>query len=335
MILGVVIQVTAIKGSHATLQFIIGRTITGVGNGMNTSTIPTYQAECSRTTNRGLLICIEGGVIAFGTCLAYWIDYGASYASNANLPDLTWRFPIAFQIIFGIILVVGTCFLPESPRWLLTQERHEDAINVIAALNGLETSDPEVQLQHTLIMDSIRASGGMSKTPFSALLTGGKTQHFRRMMLGASSQFFQQVGGCNAVIYYFPILFRDSIGTTQNMALLLGGVNMIVYAISATVSWFIIERAGRRNLFLWGTAGQCLSMVLVFACLIPNGGKGPSSKGAGVGLFTYIAAFGATWLPLPWLYPAEINPLRTRARANAVSTCSNWYVIHSPLSISC
>lgn len=66
MIIGVIIQVTAMKGSNATVQFIIGRIITGIGNGMNTSTIPTYQAECSRSTNRGLLICIEGGVIAFG-----------------------------------------------------------------------------------------------------------------------------------------------------------------------------------------------------------------------------------------------------------------------------
>jgi len=63
-------------------------------------------------------------------------------------------------------------------------------------------------------------------------------------------------------------------------------------------------------------------MVLVFACLIPN--TPSAAKGAAVGLFTYIAFFGATWLPLPWLYPAEINPIKTRARANAVSTCSNW-----------
>ena len=76
---------------------------------------------------------------------------------------------------------------------------------------------------------------------------------------------------------------------------------MIVYAIFATVSWFIIERAGRRNLFLWGTVGQCLSMVLVFACLIP--GTPSAAKGAAVGLFTYIASFGATWLPLPWVSP--------------------------------
>ncbi|ESZ95967.1 sugar transporter [Sclerotinia borealis F-4128] len=320
MIIGVIVQCTAIKGSNATAQFIVGRIITGIGNGINTSTIPTYQAECSRSSNRGLLICIEGGVIAFGTMIAYWIDYGASYGPD----NLTWRFPIAFQIVFGVILIVGTYFLPESPRWLLAKERHEEGVDVIAALSGLENHDPQVQLEKTIIMDSIMASGAATKTPFSALFTGGKTQHFRRMLLGSSSQFFQQLGGCNAVIYYFPILFETSIGTTKNMALLLGGINMIVYSIFATVSWFIIEKAGRRKLFLIGTVGQCLSMVLVFACLIPLNGNGPSAKGAGVGLFTYIAFFGATWLPLPWLYPAEINPLRTRSRANAVSTCSNW-----------
>jgi sugar porter (SP) family MFS transporter len=337
MIIGVIIQVTSMKGHHATAQFIIGRTITGVGNGMNTSTIPTYQAECSRTTNRGLLICIEGGIIAFGTLIAYWIDYGASYGPD----NLTWRFPIAFQIVFGIILIVGTLFLPESPRWLLMKERYEEGINVIAALHGLETTDEEVNFQKTLILDSISASAGSNgnQAGFSELLTGGKTQHFRRVLLGASSQFFQQLGGCNAVIYYFPILFKTSIGTSHNLALLLGGVNMIVYAIFATTSWFIIERAGRRQLFIWGSVGQGLSMVLVFACLIPDHGLGPSAKGAGVGLFTYIAVFGATWLPVPWLYPAEINPLRTRVRANAVSTCFNWLfnftiVMATPVMIS-
>lgn len=76
---------------------------------------------------------------------------------------------------------------------------------------------------------------------------------------------------------------------------------MVVYAIFATVSWFIIERAGRRQLYLWGTVGQGLSMVLVFACLIP--GTPSAAKGAAVGLFTYIASFGATWLPLPWVSP--------------------------------
>lgn len=319
MILGVIIQVSCVKGHKQTVQFIIGRTVTGVGNGINTSTIPTYQAECSKTKNRGLLICIEGGVIAFGTLIAYWVDYGCQYGP----PDLTWRFPIAFQVVFGLVVLLFPIWLPESPRWLLSRDRHDEAIKVIAALRGLHVEDEQTKLEAAVIVDSIRASGHKGGvTPFSALFTGGKTQHFRRMMLGASSQLFQQIGGCNAVIYFFPLLFENSIGETKQMSLLLGGVNMIVYSIFATVSWFIIERTGRRKLFLIGTVGQCLSMVLVMGCLIPD--TPSAAKGAAVGLFTYIAFFGATWLPLPWLYPAEVNPLKTRAKANAVSTCSNW-----------
>lgn len=334
MILGVVIQVTSYPGHVPLAQFIVGRIVTGVGNGINTSTIPTYQAECSRTTNRGLLICIEGGVIAFGTLIAYWIDFGASYGPD----DLTWRFPIAFQVIFGLGIIAGMSFLPESPRWLFMRERYQEGEAVIAALMNEETNSHGVQLQKTLVLDSIRASGQMGKsTPLSAVFTGGKTQHFRRMLLGASSQLMQQIGGCNAVIYYFPILFEKSIGQTHTLSLLLGGVNMIVYSIFATMSWFLIERVGRRKLFLYGTVGQCLSMVLTFACLIP--GTPSAAKGAAVGLFTYIASFGATWLPLPWLYPAEISPIKTRAKANALSTCTNWLfnfliVMVTPVMIS-
>ncbi|RHZ43103.1 uncharacterized protein CDV56_100780 [Aspergillus thermomutatus] len=334
MILGVIIQVTSYPGHVPLAQFIIGRVITGIGNGMNTSTIPTYQAECSRTSNRGLLICIEGATIAFGTLIAYWIDFGASYGS----PDLTWRFPIAFQIVFGLFIIFGMMVLPESPRWLFTRERYEEGEAVIAALMGKEISHHDVQLQKNIILDSIRASGQAGKnTPLSAVFTGGKTQHFRRMLLGCSSQFFQQIGGCNAVIYYLPVLFKNSLNQTGFMSMILGGVNMIVYSIFATFSWFLIERVGRRKLFWWGTIGQCLSMVLTFACLIP--GTPSAAKGAAVGLFTYIASFGATWLPLPWLYPAEISPIKTRAKANAISTCTNWLfnfliVMVTPIMIS-
>merc|ERR1711939_1130147 len=98
--------------------------------------------------------------------------------------------------------------------------------------------------------------------------------------------------------------------------------NMIVYSLFATTSWFAVERVGRRKLYLIGTVGQMLSMIITFGALIP--GTQEAGKGAAVGLFTYIAFFGATWLPLPWLYPAEINPLKTRAKANALSTTQNW-----------
>ncbi|SMQ52139.1 unnamed protein product [Zymoseptoria tritici ST99CH_3D1] len=320
MIIGVIIQIACVPpNGGATAQFIIGRAITGIGNGINTSTVPTYQAECSKSHNRGKLICIEGGTVAVGTMIAYWIDFGALYGPDA----FTWRFPIAFQIFFASIVIIIMLRLPESPRWLLTKDRSDDAATVLAALEGKARDSEPVLLQAAVINEGIKASGHAGGvTPYSALFTNGPTQNFRRMLLGVSSQMMQQLGGCNAVIYYFPILFQDSIGTSHNLALLLGGVNMIIYSIFAMTSMYFVERIGRRKLFLIGTVGQCLSMVLVFGALIP--GTEQAAKGAAVGLFTYIGFFGATWLPLPWLYPAEINPLKTRAKANAVSTVSNW-----------
>ncbi|KAG0636364.1 general substrate transporter [Tuber brumale] len=319
MILGVIIQVTAYVGHQSLAQFVVGRIVTGIGNGMNTSSIPTYQAECAKTKNRGLLICIEGGSIAFGTLISYWLNYGVSFAGG----DLVWRLPISFQVVFALIIIAGMTALPESPRWLLSKDRDEEGTFVIAALNGEAVDSPKTQLEKRVILDSMMATGEIgNKSSFRDLLTNGKTQHLRRVILGASSQLMQQIGGCNAVIYYFPILFESSIGQSRNMSLIMGGVNMVVYAIFATTSWFIIERAGRRKLFLWGTIGQMGAMAITFICLIP--GTQTAARGAAVGLFLYIASFGATWLPLPWLYPAEVNPLRTRGKANAVSTITNW-----------
>lgn len=153
MIVGVVIQVTSMEDHIPLLQFFFGRVITGIGNGMNTSTIPTYQAECSKTSNRGLLICIEGGVIAIGTAIAYWIDFGAHYGP----PDLVWRFPIAFQIIFGIFIIVGMFYMPESPRYLISKNKVEEGEKVLAALAGVEIEDEHTQLQKNLVLDSVRA----------------------------------------------------------------------------------------------------------------------------------------------------------------------------------
>lgn len=119
-----------------------------------------------------------------------------------------------------------------------------------------------------------------------------------------------------------PVLFENSIGLSRTLSLILGGVNATCYALSTLLSFVFVERAGRRKMFLVGTAGQTVAMIITFSCLLAGGTE--NAKGAAFGLFLFIVFFGSTWLELPWLYPAELSPLRTRTRANAISTSTNW-----------
>lgn len=317
IILGTVLS-TAAFGPHWGLgQFVIGRVITGLGNGMNTATIPVWQSEMSKAHNRGFLVNLEGSVIAIGTFVAYWIDFGLSYVNSS----VQWRFPVAFQIVFAAIVMVGMWRLPESPRWLLSHHRQEEAREVLGSLNAVESNDELVDAEVKVIVDAITRTG--QQLGFKELFTHGKTQHFRRMLVGASTQFFQQLTGCNAAIYYSTVLF-ENMGQDRRMSLVMGGVFSTVYALATIPSFFMIERVGRRNLFLIGALGQGCSFIIAFGCLI-NPTK-QNSKGAAVGLFLFIVFFAFTILPLPWIYPPEINPMKTRTAAASISTCTNWIV---------
>ncbi|GAA5862734.1 hypothetical protein JCM3774_001900 [Rhodotorula dairenensis] len=312
LIIGVVIQITAFRGSWAGGQFIIGRIVTGLGTGFETSTIPTWHAECAKAHSRGFAVFIEAAMISTGTMIAYWIDFGFSYLDNSA----SWRVPIALQCIFAVALVALVTFLPESPRWLVSKGHYAEAQKVIAALEPAPYNDAAVVLQLKVINDSLE---GQTRQRKRDLITNGPTQHARRMLLGASSQFFQQVGGCNAVIYFSTPIFEEYLGLGRKLSLILGSVLATVYAMSACISFPLVDKAGRRKLFFIGTWGQALSMFLIMP------GKDSSAvNGAVVGIFLYLTFFGFTWLELPWLYPAEINPLKTRTTANAVSTINNW-----------
>ncbi|GJN93904.1 hypothetical protein Rhopal_006963-T1 [Rhodotorula paludigena] len=313
---GVVIQVTTFRGHWQSGQFIIGRIVTGLGTGFQTSTIPTWHAECAKAHSRGLSVFIEAAMISTGTMVSYWVDLGFSFLDSS----VSWRVPIALQCIFAIGVVVMLLFLPESPRWLVSKGKMVEAQRVVAALEPAPFDSEVVILQVKVIADSLEGQTHQRKRD---LLTNGPTQHLRRMIIGASTQFFQQIGGCNAVIYFSTVIFEEYLGVDRTMALILGSVLATVYALAACISFPLVDRVGRRKLFYIGTLGQSLSMFLIMACIIP-GRDSSAINGSIVGLFLFLTFFGFTWLELPWLYPAEINPLKTRTNANAVSTISNW-----------
>ncbi|CAN3354566.1 hexose transporter Hxt13p [Diutina catenulata] len=321
IIIGTIVSITPIRGKWALGHFIIGRSVTGIGNGMNTATIPVWQSEMSKPKNRGKLVNLEGSVVAVGTLIAYWIDFGLSYAQSS----VSWRLPVALQIVFAAAVFGVILGLPESPKWLIKKGRNQEAIYIMSCAYEIDPNDPELLEEVDYVAETVRISE-LSGSSIKDLFTGGKTQHFQRMVVGSSTQFFQQFTGCNAAIYYSTVLFEETIfpdkPNKRRLSLILGGVFSIVYALFTIPSFFLVDTFGRRNLFLTGAIGQGVSFIITMACLIKKSPE--NSKGAAVGLYLYICFFAMSILPLPWIYPPEINPLKTRTRAAAVSTCTNW-----------
>ncbi|KAJ5493670.1 hypothetical protein N7463_009757 [Penicillium fimorum] len=317
LVIGAVITCTCFTGNWEVGQFVIGRVVSGIGNGMNTATIPVWQSECSGAHNRGFLVCFEGAMIAGGTFIAYWVVFGLSHAAES----VQWRFPIALQILFAIVVATGALMLPDSPSWFVSRGYDKEACEVLARLNNAAPDSDKVLSEFNFLKQDVEASK-RNQAGWKTIFKASKTQDLQRILIGCSGQFFQQFTGCNAAIYYSTLLFQENLHMEKYLSLIMGGVFATVYAIATIPSFFMIERVGRRNLYLIGFLGQGLSFVITFACLIKESEQ--NAKGAAVGIFLFIVFFAFTLLPLPWIYPPEINPLRTRTVGAAASTCTNW-----------
>jgi sugar porter (SP) family MFS transporter len=317
LIIGALLTTVCFTGNWEVGQFVIGRVVSGIGNGMNTATIPVWQSECSGAHNRGFLVCFEGAMIAGGTFIAYWVVFGLSHAGDT----VQWRFPIALQILFALLVAGGALMLPDSPSWFVNQGHEKEGLEVLAKLNGSHSDDDKVLRDFNFLKADVENSN-RSQAGWKTAFTFGKTQEFQRLLIGCSGQFFQQFTGCNAAIYYSTLLFQENLHMETYLSLIMGGVFATVYVIATIPSFFMIEKVGRRNLYLIGFLGQGLSFVITMACLIKENEQ--NAKGAAVGIFLFITFFAFTLLPLPWIYPPEINPLRTRTVGAAASTCTNW-----------
>ena len=320
MVIGAILQCT----SYELAQLVIGRLVTGFGNGINTSTVPTWQSECCKSHRRGQLVMIEGAMITCGITISYWIDFGLMFADPS---EVAWRFPLAFQIFFAAIILVFVMFLPESPRWLILKGREEEAREVLTCLMGDDTDELFIDTEFTAIKATVLE---MAKGSFRDMFTMGEDRHFHRTMLAYVNQMFQQISGINLITYYIPTLLENQVGMSGTMSRLISALNGTEYFIASWVAVFTVEKFGRRSLMIFGAVGMSLSMVVLAITDNISASHKMTPKGTQAGiaqavfLFVFNSFFAVGWLGMTWLYPAEIVPLKIRAPANALSTSSNW-----------
>ncbi|KAJ5376623.1 hypothetical protein N7509_013509 [Penicillium cosmopolitanum] len=310
-------------------QLIVGRVVAGVGNGLNTSTIPVWHSELSKAASRGKGLAIELAINIFGVMLSYWVDYGFSYNSS----EAQFRVPIAIQIAFAVLTFIGVVFLPESPRWLIKHGKEDEARHIIWSLQDnareIDEHDTVVSVDVRDISQAIREETEASaEGSFKLLFKDGPQRFFTRTLLGMGGQMMQQVSGINLITYYATVIFEESVGMDHNTALLLAGFNVPIW---------VIDRLGRRKLMMFAVIGQGCCMAILAGTVWD--GTHSSGLVATVMLFMFNFFFAVGLLAIPWLLPAEYAPLAIRTRSASLATATNWIftflvVEITPVSIS-
>ena len=175
---------------------MVARYITGIGTGIETSTVPAYQSELCDASIRGRLVSSQPLFVGFGIEIAYWFDYGMSFTKGG----IAWRLPIACQMAFSVIVFVLVFGLPESPRYLYAHGRNDEALQVLCDIYDCDAHDARAQKDQTDILDAIALEREHGEYKWSQLFKKDDVQSGRRVLLAYGMQFMNQMGGINLVV---------------------------------------------------------------------------------------------------------------------------------------
>ncbi|KAI5801204.1 sugar transporter [Geopyxis carbonaria] len=320
ILVGATLQTSAYSVAH----MMVGRFVTGIGTGMETSTVPMYQSELCEASQRGRLVSSEALFVGVGIVIAYWFDYGMSFVGG----PISWRLPISCQMIFAFVVIILVFGLPESPRWLYSRGRNEEALEVLCAVYDREPHDQKIQKEQSDIFEAIEVESLNGRFKWRNILQKDEVQTGRRVLLAYGMQFMNQVGGINLVVYFVPTVLETNVGLTRNLSLLLGGVIQCMFVIGSLVPSFFLDRIGRRRPMMWGSLGLGISMLLISVLLSFQGKADSVSKPTAMAsvafFFTYMLIFGASVNCIPWVYVPEILPSHARTKGTAIGVSSNW-----------
>ncbi|MEO7114773.1 MAG: sugar porter family MFS transporter [Caldimonas sp.] len=306
---GVIFTASAIGTALApTVGWLIAaRIVSGIAIGIASFISPMYIAELVPAKARGSLVAINMLAITTGIVVAYLVDYAFSDSHG-------WRYMFGLAAIPAIALVIGMLRLPDSPRWLISKSRTEQARKILQRVRTATDVSAEVaEIQKSMEQQGI---GGIK----------GLLQPSLRMPLivGLGLAMFQQITGINTVIYYAPTIFKFAGISGTGPAILAGAALTMVMWVFHVLAIFLLDRVGRRPLLLVGVAGQVVGLAILGAAFQFPQLASFKSDVAITGLVIYVACFAFGLGPIFWLLISEIYPLKVRGAAMSAVTVTNW-----------
>lgn len=280
---------------------------------------PVYIEEVAPESHRG----------AMGTLWQLAITAGILLASVLNIPlsdwDDGWRISYGGNIVFSVALLVILTIMPESPHYLISKGRHDDARKSLVKLRFEDQIDWEIE-ELTIEHDEKKELG---EATWREVFDNNNNKMRTRTVYGMLLQTFQQLAGINAIMFYAPIIFDDFFGSKGGLYGALG-LNVINF-FSTFITMATIDKFGRVKILFSGGILMCFALIVTAALSGVDeahpGDVHNESLGIGIIVFCalYIIGFAYSWGPVVWVVCAEMFPMRERGKANSLSTFSNWF----------
>ncbi|KAF6808286.1 lactose permease [Colletotrichum sojae] len=293
--------------------FVTARALLGFFTTFISQPSPIIIAELAYPTQRGKVTALYNTFFYFGAIFSAWCTFG----TFKNPTTWSWRIPSLLQGAIPVIQLLGLYFLPESPRWLMSRGRKEDARKIFADYHaGGDLNSPLVEFEMREVNQTLSAeSESMSKSSWLELVRGSANR--RRTLIAMCVGLFSQINGV-AVVSYYLTLVLNTIGITEakDQTLINGLLQIYNWIISTFLGALMVDRLGRRPLFLIATGGMLTSYIIWTALTASFVSTRNETTGRAVVGFIFIFYFfyDIAWTPLLQAYPVEIFPYTLRGR---------------------
>jgi sugar porter (SP) family MFS transporter len=284
---------------------LVARFIGGLGIGGSSVLGPVYIAELAPAKLRGRLVGLFQINIVIGILLAYFSNY---CIARMALGATEWRWQFGVAAVPALVFLMLLYGIPSSPRWLVTQNRVEEARSVLQVMGA---ENPEAELGE--IVDSIHLERLRTAEPLFARKYG------LPIFLAVSIGMFNQLSGINAILYYLNDIFAAagfSRISSDLQAVAVGAMNLAATLVAMTV----IDRLGRKTLLLIGSVGTAICLAGVSGIFFTQ-----SHQNYLLALLVaYIAFFAVSQGAVIWVYIGEVFPNRVRAKGQGLGSTSHW-----------
>jgi len=295
-------------------MLMIGRAFVGLGVGFGLAVDPLYIAEISPPQYRGRLVNWSEFAINLG--IVFGFASGLMFASVDE--NVAWRCMFSMGAILPcFVIYFATYIMPESPRWLVANDRNEEACEV---LKKVYPDGHDVGVIVTEIKDSIEKERIAEHAVGWSIIMFPTPAFKRILMVGIGISVAQQAVGIDAIIYFLVFILKESgIQSRITQMWILLGLGLIKLGV-IVIAGRLLDRTGRRPLVFISLLGMSVSFFIVAMSFI---GNVASEVGAIIGLGLYLAFFSIGMGPATWIIASEVFPTSIRAKAMSLATFSN------------